>query len=204
MHAQFARAYQFLRGIEPKQEICAARSLSQKIHLISQALAQTFPRARKEREFRLQVRNTALCRRRGRCRAKICDEIQYRDIGFVPDRRNDGCLTGINRPRDPFVVKTPEILHGAAAAPHNHHIHTVGIQRADAAHNALRRVLSLDQRREEHNLDIGILLMTYGSDVVNGRTARAGHDTEGLNESRQRLFVRRVKESLGLQRAQAL
>ena len=98
-------------------------------------------------------------------RADVGREVGQRDIDLVADAADHRHRVGHDGPHDPLVVERPEVLERAAAAGEDRHGgrvvgpalraagRGVALDAAERGHEARRRLLALDLRRDEHDLD---------------------------------------------------
>lgn len=176
----------------------AVERFSVELYLLLHRLRHALLRGEKIRTQIVLVGRGKLCCIRRRRRTHIGNEIGNRHVRLMPDRahnRNRGCE---NRPRHALVVKRPEVLHRAAAAPCDDHIrYLILVRIADGARNLGRGFLSLHAHRQNHDFAQRIAL-SQNPQHVHDRRARAGGDNGNpVRKRRQRLFVPSVKEPFG-------
>ena len=124
--------------------------------------------------------------------------------------------TGGDGARHGLFVEGPEILQGAAAAAHNHHVRPLrAAEVLETPDYFLHRALALHQRGEEADVQAGEAARQNLDHVRDGGAARRGDDPDAPREARQRTFSFGREEALGgefllellegqLQRAQPL
>ena len=99
-----------------------------------------------------------------------------------------------------FVIKSPQILDGAAAPAYNQKIcQLIIIGVADGGDNLPRSLGTLHPDRKQVYLAQGITLVQNSQHVVNRRTGGAGDNADSAGIPGQRLLMGWVEKPLGRQ-----
>ena len=138
---------------------------------------------------------------RRRRRAKIRDKVNDGGVRFMPNGRNDGNRAVKDRLGHRLFIERPQILHGASAPSHDHHVHSEPFQRPDAVHNAGNRLVSLHHGRIENDLHIGIPSAGNVDDIPHRRSRRSRHNAKGADIGGDRLLVLRSEQAALFQTA---
>ena len=147
----------------------------------------------------LRIRHGKL-RRIGRCRrAQVSHKVRDGHIRLVTDGGDNRNVRVIDRARNALVVKRPQVLDRAAAAPGDDEIaHMIAVGITNRPGDLRRSFRTLNAHRQQHDLAGRPALAEHADNVAHGCARRRRDHSDPLRKCRQRLFVHTVKQALFL------
>jgi hypothetical protein len=127
----------------------------------------------------------------------ISYEIAQRRICLMPNGRDHRNWESCNGASEILIIECPEIFPAPTASADDHNLsrspaeHTV-----ESESNLLRRSVTLNLARREHNVSAGASPLYYGNHIVQSRTLRTRYHCHRARSNWQRALPCRIQQSL--------
>src|SRR5882762_3395896 len=132
--------------------------------------------------------------------ANVGDEIGDGEIGFVADAGDHGNFRSEDGARDDFFVEGPQILHGAAAAREDEHVHdSSGVEKFQGFDDFLGGAFALHAHGINSQMYVRETPRENTHDVAHSGAARRRDNADAAGKKRQRLLARRVEKAFGFE-----
>jgi hypothetical protein len=133
--------------------------------------------------------------------AQVGDVVEQRVVRFVPDGGHHGRAAAGHRPDELLVRERQQVLHTAAAARHDDHVHLVQrVQLLHGLHHLRYGVHALHGDVAHLEADGGPAVPRVLQHVALGRRGPAAHQPDQLRQERQRLLALGREQALGGER----